>query len=93
MLLLDANRVASASRLIDAMREGKPPATARRQLHNAVAAIRRSFASATYIVVKDGPGYRMHVDPQDIDAHRFTTMIARASAAAAEGRTTATVMA
>jgi DNA-binding SARP family transcriptional activator len=86
MLLLDANRVISANRLIEAMWDGEPPATASRQLHNAVAAIRRSFASAKYIVVKDGPGYRIQVDPQDIDAHRFTTMIARASAAAAGGR-------
>jgi DNA-binding SARP family transcriptional activator len=89
MLLLDANRVVSASGLIDAMWEDEPPATASRQLHNAVAAIRRSFGTAKHLVVKEGPGYRLQVDPQDIDAHRFTTIIARASAAAAEGRTTA----
>jgi len=91
MLLLDANRVVSANRLIEAMWDGEPPATASRQLHNAVAAIRRSFASAKYLVVKDGPGYRIQVDPQDIDAHRFTTMIARASAAATGGRATAAI--
>jgi DNA-binding SARP family transcriptional activator len=89
MLLLDANKVVSASRLIDAMWEGEPPATASRQLHNAVAAIRRSFASAKHILVKDGPGYRIEVDPKDIDAHLFTMMIARASVAAGEGRTAA----
>lgn len=80
MLLLDVNRVVSADRLIEAMWDGEPPATARRQLHNAVAAIRRSFASAKDIVVKDGPGYRVNADPQDIDVHRFTTLITRASA-------------
>lgn len=91
MLLLDANRVVSASRLIEAMWDGEPPATASRQLHNAIAAIRRSFAVAKHIVVKDGPGYRIQVDPQDIDAHRFTMMITRAAAAAAGGRTTAAI--
>jgi DNA-binding SARP family transcriptional activator len=91
MLLLNANKVVSADRLLESMWDGSPPVTARRQLHNAVAAIRRSFAAAKHIIVKDGPGYRIHVDPQDIDAHRFTTMVASASAATAVGRTTAAV--
>jgi DNA-binding SARP family transcriptional activator len=79
MLLLDADRVVSADRLIEAMWDDEPPVTARRQLHNAVAAVRRSFGPAKDMVVKDGPGYRIHVDPQDVDAHRFTTMITRAT--------------
>lgn len=87
ILLLDANRVVSASRLIDAMWDGEPPATASRQLHNAIAAIRRSFTSAKHVIVKDGPGYRIQVDPQNIDAHRFTAMMTRAAAAAADGST------
>jgi DNA-binding SARP family transcriptional activator len=86
-LLLDANRVVTAERLIEAMWDDDPPATARRQLHNAVAAIRRSLGSAKSIVVKDGPGYRIQIDAQAIDARRFTMLGARASVAAAEGRT------
>lgn len=85
MLLLDVNRVVSADRLIEAMWDGEPPATARRQLHNAVAAVRRSLASAKHIVVKDGPGYRIHADPQDVDAHRFTSMISRLGADGGRG--------
>lgn len=85
-LLLDVDRVVSGDRLIDAMWDGEPPATARRQLHNAVAAIRRSFTSAKDIIVKDGPGYRIQVDPQAVDAHRFTTTMARASGDVAGGR-------
>jgi DNA-binding SARP family transcriptional activator len=91
MLLLNADKVVSADRLLEAMWDGEPPVTARRQLHNAVAALRRSFAAAKHLVVKDGPGYRIHVDQQDIDAHRFTTMVASASAAAAAGRPAAAV--
>ncbi|HKS48446.1 MAG TPA: BTAD domain-containing putative transcriptional regulator [Amycolatopsis sp.] len=91
MLLLDANRVVSANRLIDAMWDDEPPVTARRQLHNAVAAIRRSFAAAKSIVVNDGPGYRIQVEAQDIDARRFTTLVSRASVTAAERRTAAAV--
>lgn len=91
MLLLDADKVVSADRLLEAMWDDEPPVTARRQLHNAVAALRRSFGAAKHIVVKDGPGYRITVTAQDVDAHRFTTMVAAASAAAATGRTTAAV--
>jgi DNA-binding SARP family transcriptional activator len=87
MLLLEPNRVVVADRLIDAMWDGEPPATARRQLHNAVAVIRRGFESAKSIIVKDGPGYRIQIDLQAVDAHRFTTMVARATTAAAEGDT------
>lgn len=86
-LLLDANRVVGADHLIEAMWAGEPPATARRQLHNAVAAVRRSFASAKHIVVKDGPGYRIQIDSQAVDAHRFTSMIARAAVAGARATT------
>ncbi|HET6711759.1 AfsR/SARP family transcriptional regulator [Amycolatopsis sp.] len=89
MLLLNADKVVSADRLLEAMWDGEPPVTARRQLHNAVAALRRSFGPAKHIVVKDGPGYRITVTAQDVDAHRFTTMVAAASAAAAVGRTEA----
>ncbi|VVJ16208.1 Transcriptional regulator [Amycolatopsis camponoti] len=89
MLLLSANRVVGADRLLEAMWDGEPPVTARRQLHNAVAALRRSFGTAKHILVKDGPGYRITVDPQDVDAHRFTRMVAAASAAASAGRATA----
>jgi DNA-binding SARP family transcriptional activator len=91
MLLLDVGKVVSADRLLEAMWDDEPPVTARRQLHNAVAALRRSFGAAKHIVVKDGPGYRITVPVQDVDAHRFTTMVAAASAAAAVGRTAAAV--
>jgi DNA-binding SARP family transcriptional activator len=91
MLLLEPNRVVVADRLIDAMWDGEPPATARRQLHNAVAVIRRGFESAKSIIVKDGPGYRIQIDLQAVDAHRFTTMVARATTAAAEGDTSTAI--
>ncbi|MGK3204505.1 BTAD domain-containing putative transcriptional regulator [Amycolatopsis sp. MEPSY49] len=88
MLLLNVNKVVGADRLLEAMWDGEPPVTARRQLHNAVAALRRSFGAAKHLVVKDGPGYRITADPQNVDAHRFTALVASASAAAAAGRTT-----
>ncbi|MFC5098059.1 AfsR/SARP family transcriptional regulator [Amycolatopsis plumensis] len=91
MLLLSANKVVGADRLLEAMWDGEPPVTARRQLHNAVAALRRSFGTAKHLVVKDGPGYRITVDPHGVDAHRFTAMVASASAAAAAGRAAAAV--
>jgi len=46
-LLLDANRVVSSERLIDAVWENAPPATARSQVHICVSAIRACCASST----------------------------------------------
>lgn len=84
VLLLEPDRVVTADRLIEAVWDDRPPATVRRQLHNAVSGLRRSFGSAKSMILKDGPGYRLDVPPQDVDAHRFVSLVGQATAAAAE---------
>lgn len=84
MLLLQPGYVVTADRLIEAVWDDEPPATVRRQLHNAISELRRSFGSAKSMILKDGPGYRLDVATQDVDAHRFTSLVAQATDAAAE---------
>jgi len=88
VLLLQPGRVVTADRLIEAVWDDRPPVTVRRQLHNAVSGLRRSFGSAKSIILKEGPGYRIDVASQDIDAHRFVNLVGQASAAAAEKQST-----
>jgi len=86
VLLLQPGRVVTADRLIEAVWDDRPPPTVRRQLHNAVAGLRRSFGSAKSMILKDGPGYRLDVPSHDVDAHRFDSLVGQATAAAAENR-------
>jgi DNA-binding SARP family transcriptional activator len=84
VLLLQPGRVVTADRLIEAVWDDRPPPTVRRQLHNAVSGLRRSFGSAKSMILKDGPGYRLDVPSQDVDAHRFVSLVGQATAAAAQ---------
>ncbi len=88
VLLHQPGRVVTADRLIEAVWDDRPPATVRRQLHNAVSGLRRSFGPAKSMILKDGPGYRVDVCSQDVDAHRFVNLVGQAGAAAAERQST-----
>ncbi|MGP4109599.1 AfsR/SARP family transcriptional regulator [Streptomyces sp. 4N509B] len=88
VLTLTPNRVVSSDALVDALWDDEPPDTARRQVHNAVAALRRRLPPLRGLLVSDGPGYRIGLPEERIDAHRFTQALvaARAKAAVAGGR-------
>jgi DNA-binding SARP family transcriptional activator len=69
VLLLEANRVVSAQRLIDALWEDEPPDTAQRVLQVYVSQLRK-------LVGKDrletrAPGYLLRVEPDELDLSRF----------------------
>ena len=55
-LLLASGRVLSIDELVEVLWDGDPPATARQQIHKAVAALRQKVPG---VVVTDGPGYRL----------------------------------
>ncbi|SDD23366.1 AfsR/SARP family transcriptional regulator [Glycomyces harbinensis] len=87
VLLLEAGSVVPLPRLIDAIWEEDPPATARRQVQNTVAAARGLLVHAgTSELEKVGDGYRMRVRPEKLDSLRFqrSARIAREQVAAAE---------
>ncbi|GAA3709193.1 BTAD domain-containing putative transcriptional regulator [Nonomuraea antimicrobica] len=85
-LLLNPVEIVSTSRLIDELWGEDPPDTAREQVHNAVARLRRSLGPAGRLLATEGSGYRLRVDGEQVDSHRFGRAVeaARLSAEAGE---------
>ncbi|WP_410600793.1 tetratricopeptide repeat protein [Amycolatopsis sp. lyj-90] len=84
-LLLAGGGVLTTSNLIDVLWEDAPPDTARRQVHNAIAALRKCLGTARSIVVTDGAHYRVDVEKDLVDAQRFAAAHAEARKASSEG--------
>ena len=80
-LALNAGRVVTLGQLVDAVWDGEPPVTARKQVQNAVAALRRTPVGAALAAV--GPGYVLRVPVDQVDAGRFERCLAEANAARA----------
>jgi DNA-binding SARP family transcriptional activator/tetratricopeptide (TPR) repeat protein len=93
-LAVEANRVVPVDRLVDALWE-EPPDTARRQIRNRVASLRRQLAGHRLAVqiLTDGPGYRLRIDPEEVDAAVFVARVASARRLAAGGQAVAAVRA
>lgn len=84
-LLVNANSVISSDHLIAQLWDD-PPDTARQQLHNAVAALRRCLAAAgPPRVVTDEVGYRIELDRGQLDAEVFLDAVSRARVAGEDG--------
>ena len=79
-LLLSPNEVVPADRLVDAVWGEQPPATAASALHVHVHAL-RSALGADRIETRP-PGYRLRVEPDELDVERFHALVARGDAAA-----------
>ncbi|GAA3510834.1 putative ATPase [Streptosporangium album] len=69
MLLLNAGRVVGVEQLIDGQYGDDPPAGAANALQAQVSRLRRNLPAET--VEFHGSGYRLAIDPDDVDAHRF----------------------
>ncbi|MEU4424718.1 BTAD domain-containing putative transcriptional regulator [Actinoplanes sp. NPDC024001] len=71
MLLLDAGRPVGIERLIDGLYGEQPPAGAGNALQSQVSRLRQALP------VELGPaGYRLAVEPGEVDVHRFTELAA-----------------
>ncbi|WP_338700942.1 BTAD domain-containing putative transcriptional regulator [Streptomyces sp. Q6] len=94
LLLLDAGRTVSPERLIDDLYGENPPAGAGNALQSQISRLRKRLS----LEIEAGPaGYRLVVDPDDVDLHRFERLAregrqslaigehARAAAALREG--------
>src|SRR3954452_14635524 len=68
-LLLDANRVVSRDRLIDALWDEDPTATADKALQVYVSQLRKLLGRQR--LETQAPGYVLRVDPEDLDLGRF----------------------
>jgi DNA-binding SARP family transcriptional activator len=69
VLLLEANRVVSSDRLIETVWEGEPPETARNALYVYISELRRLLGKSR--VETRAPGYRLLVEPDELDLNRF----------------------
>ncbi len=85
--LLDPGRLISTDRLIDALYGETPPQGAANALQAQVSRLRRSLraAGAAEDVIELHPaGYRLAIDPDQVDAHRFLLLAAHGRKALAE---------
>ncbi len=86
VLLLHPDAVVPVDRMIDALWEDEPPATAVKQVRNCVSALRGRLGEAGGLIVTDGPGYRLHIDADDLDSLRFRRHVAAARALAGQAK-------
>ncbi|HEY3576498.1 MAG TPA: BTAD domain-containing putative transcriptional regulator, partial [Gaiellaceae bacterium] len=79
MLLLEAGRVVSLDRLLEALWEGNPPATAVASLQNFVAQLRKALGPD--VIETRTPGYLVRLGPEQLDLARVRRLVdfARAS--------------
>jgi DNA-binding SARP family transcriptional activator len=82
-LALKTGQVLPVRRLVEAVWEGAPPATAHRQILTAVSVLRRRLGSA--IATVPG-GYRLRAEPHDVDLHVFETRVRQARRLTGDGR-------
>ncbi|MER7894528.1 BTAD domain-containing putative transcriptional regulator [Micromonospora sp. NPDC094482] len=87
-LLLDADRVVSIRRLIDAAWGDDPPSSARVQVQNRVGVLRRLLRTPhpeSELIVTRGSGYWLSLNDWELDLRRFDEEIRRADGLAASG--------
>jgi DNA-binding SARP family transcriptional activator len=83
MLLLNADRVVAADRLVDAMWE-VPPSSARAQLHNMISNLRRRLDVEGLIATRP-VGYELLLGCHQLDLARFRRLVERGRELAAAG--------
>jgi DNA-binding SARP family transcriptional activator len=78
LLLLEAGRVVSTDRLVDALWSGEPPRTAATSLQNFVSQLRKSLGSET--IVTRPPGYLIRLQPGELDLAQVRRLVDEARA-------------
>ncbi|MEV0236666.1 BTAD domain-containing putative transcriptional regulator [Nonomuraea sp. NPDC050786] len=88
VLLLEAGRVVSVRRLMEAIYGDDPPATSRAQIQICISSLRRLFASYGYphIITTESQGYIFRCDDDQIDAQRFRRLAVEARRARDAGQ-------
>jgi DNA-binding SARP family transcriptional activator len=82
VLLLNANQVVSSDRLIDALWGEEPPETAGKAIQVYVSRLRRELGKER--LETKAPGYRLRIGWDELDAHRFKTLLEEARVADTE---------
>lgn len=86
VLLLAANQLVPLERLVDLTWPDSPPPTARTAIHGRISQLRALLATPGLDaeLLSEGSGYRLRVDPDLVDSHRFTTLVGQAHAAVSD---------
>lgn len=79
VLLLNANRVVSSDRLIDALWEEHAPSTVQKALRVHISRLRKLLGSER--LETRSPGYVLRVDDGELDLHSFEALVGRARSA------------
>ena len=77
LLALRAGRIVSPETLVDALWGDEPPATADRTLRSYVSRLRRLLGAE--LLLGEGVGYRLAVEPDQVDALLLETLVDRAT--------------
>lgn len=87
LLLLEAGRVVSNDRLVDAVWNENPPATARSQIHICVSSLRRTLATdgESSPITTRKPGYMLTLGDDRLDLHTFVDLAGKGRLRAAGG--------
>jgi predicted ATPase/DNA-binding SARP family transcriptional activator len=83
-LLLDAGHQVSAGRLVSDLYGDRAPAGAANALQSQVSRLRRTLPEGAEVELHPA-GYRLAVEPDHVDVHRFTRLASEGSAAATGG--------
>lgn len=88
MLALNARRVTSVERLIDAVWATSPPSTARSQIQICISKLRKLITPAQEpeIITTREPGYLLEIPDWALDSSRFAALLASAREGADAGR-------
>ena len=84
LLLLNANTVVSRDRLVDALWGSEPPRSAVSSLQVYVHGLRRALGAER--IERHGAGYRLQLDPAELDLSRFERLVDVATEALSAGR-------
>jgi DNA-binding SARP family transcriptional activator len=87
VLALDAGRVVSVDRLVEALWPGEPPETAPHAVQVYVSQLRKALGAET--LVTRAPGYVLELESEAIDVHRFSRLAQEGSAALEAGEAAA----
>ena len=80
-LLVNANQTMSTSKLIDGLWGGSPPQHPESALHIVVSRLRRALDVVAPRLIRDSSGYRMELDPAELDLTRARALLADAQRA------------
>ncbi len=85
VLLLHANEVVSADRLVDLVWGEDPPRTAAHSVQIYISELRKAFGGNGEVIVTRRPGYVLQTGTEAIDARRFERLVGEATSALRDG--------